>query len=73
MDIEDDLFLILGKNNCGETSLLAILEKFICSQRSSNSFSYHDFNCDFRKILFESIKDITVPIGGTERKDQTTE
>ncbi|WP_276932568.1 ATP-dependent nuclease [Dubosiella newyorkensis] len=56
LDIEDDLSLILGKNNCGKTSLLAILEKFIGSQRAANPFSYHDFNCHFRKELYNSIE-----------------
>lgn len=29
VDLEEDISLILGKNNCGKTSLLLILDKFL--------------------------------------------
>ncbi|KKI91853.1 hypothetical protein WQ54_12855 [Bacillus sp. SA1-12] len=51
LDVENDLSLIIGKNNCGKTSLLSILEKFIGTKNGSNDFSYDDFNIDFQKNL----------------------
>lgn len=59
-DLEDELSLVIGKNNCGKTSLLSALEKFIGSQSSSNNFTFDDFNSDFQDSLFNAIND-----GGT--------
>ncbi|SDQ81362.1 ATP-dependent nuclease [Virgibacillus salinus] len=47
VNLEEDLSLILGKNNCGKTSLLLILDKFL----GGNSFSFDDFNTDFKNEL----------------------
>jgi predicted ATP-dependent endonuclease of OLD family len=55
IDLEDDLSLIIGKNNCGKTSLLSILEKFIGSKSNAN-FSYDDFSVDFQKELEEKVE-----------------
>jgi predicted ATP-dependent endonuclease of OLD family len=71
LDLENDLSLIIGKNNCGKTSLLAILEKFIGSKSSINSFSYDDFNVDFQKDLKGKVEsdyiltdnDLLIPMG----------
>ena len=38
LDLEEDLSLVIGKNNCGKTSLLAILEKFIGLGRNKKDF-----------------------------------
>jgi putative ATP-dependent endonuclease of OLD family len=51
IDIEDKLTLVLGKNNCGKTSLLLILDKFL----NNKSFSYDDFNLEFRASLEQQI------------------
>lgn len=40
--IEEDLSVIIGKNNTGKTSLLSILDKFLGESKSS--FEFHDFN-----------------------------
>lgn len=56
-DLEDELSLVIGKNNCGKTSLLSALEKFIGSQSSSNNFTFDDFNSDFQDALFTAIND----------------
>ena len=40
IDLEENLSLIIGKNNCGKTSFLSILNKFIGSQSSTNNFTY---------------------------------
>jgi putative ATP-dependent endonuclease of OLD family len=51
IDIEDKLTLVLGKNNCGKTSLLLVLDKFL----NGKSFSYDDFNLEFRASLEQQI------------------
>lgn len=51
LDLEDDLSLVIGKNNSGKTSLLSILDKFIGKKSNIPSFSYDDFNIDFQKEL----------------------
>lgn len=47
IQLEEDLSLILGKNNCGKTSLLIILDKFL----NDSPFSFDDFNSGFRDEL----------------------
>jgi predicted ATP-dependent endonuclease of OLD family len=47
LDLEENLSLVIGKNNCGKTSLLYILNNFIGNQ----SFSFDDFNSDFKDEL----------------------
>jgi predicted ATP-dependent endonuclease of OLD family len=49
--MEDDLSLVIGKNNCGKTSLLCILDKFIGKKAATPTFTYDDFNIDFQKDL----------------------
>ena len=51
LDMEDDLSLVIGKNNSGKTSLLSILDKFIGKKSATPSFVYDDFNIDFQKEL----------------------
>jgi len=51
LDLEKDLSLVIGKNNSGKTSLLAILEKFIGQRAHLSEFSCDDFNIDFQKKL----------------------
>ncbi|MBK8042614.1 MAG: ATP-dependent endonuclease [Haliscomenobacter sp.] len=50
MDLEEDLSLIIGKNNTGKTSILLALEKFL-SQTERNNFSFDDFNIEFKKEI----------------------
>ena len=54
IDIEEELSLVIGKNNTGKTSLLLILEKFL-NKSDKYKFSYEDFNLDFKKDLCEII------------------
>ena len=56
IDLEKDLSLIIGKNNCGKTSVLSALSKFLGDQSSTVSFNYDDFNIDFQKELFNCIE-----------------
>ncbi|QKJ33274.1 ATP-dependent endonuclease [Mucilaginibacter mali] len=51
MDMEDDLSLVIGKNNCGKTSLIAVMQKFIGDRSIVKDFSCDDFNIDFQKFL----------------------
>jgi len=48
MDLEEDLSLVIGKNNTGKTSILSVLDKFL---NEKSKFSYNDFNIDFKNEL----------------------
>lgn len=47
IDLENNLSLVVGKNNCGKTSLLAVMNKFL-NDKGSSSFLADDFNIEFR-------------------------
>ncbi len=49
IDLEDNLSLVIGKNNCGKTSFLSILERFLVKEE--NSFTYDDFNIEYQEEL----------------------
>jgi predicted ATP-dependent endonuclease of OLD family len=59
LDLEESLSLIIGKNNCGKTSLLSILDKFIGSKSLSNNFKFDDFNSEFKDELKTKIESNT--------------
>jgi putative ATP-dependent endonuclease of OLD family len=50
IDLENELSLIVGKNNTGKTSILVVLDKFL-NYSEKNSFSFDDFNINFKKNL----------------------
>ena len=54
LELEDNLSIILGKNNTGKTSILSVLNKFIGDK---TPFSYNDFSIEFRNSLFSAISD----------------
>lgn len=57
IDLEEDLSLIIGKNNTGKTSLLTLLERFLSGKQ--NNFTFHDFNIEFQEEIEEALsKDI---------------
>jgi len=57
IDLEEDLSLIIGKNNTGKTSLLSLLERFLSGKQ--NNFTFHDFNIEFQEEIEETLsKDI---------------
>ena len=56
LDLEESLSLVIGKNNCGKTSLLSILNKFIGSQSASNNFSFDDFNSELKDELKSKVE-----------------
>ncbi|WP_201772999.1 ATP-dependent nuclease [Clostridium butyricum] len=66
LDLEETLSIIIGKNNCGKTSLLSVLNKFIGDKSSSNNFTYDDFNIELKKELYSCIKDINNEWGKRE-------
>lgn len=59
MDLEEELSLVIGKNNTGKTSILSVLDKFL---NEKNKFSYDDFNIDFKNELEGIIKSPHVPV-----------
>lgn len=61
VNLEDQLSLVIGRNNCGKTSFLTVLERFIGSQSTTNRFTFEDFNCEFQDDLFTAVQD-----GGTD-------
>lgn len=56
IDLEENLSLIIGKNNTGKTSLLSLLERFL--RGSQNNFSFHDFNISFQKEIEDSLNKV---------------
>ena len=52
IDLEDDLSLVIGKNNTGKTSLLSVMDKFL-NQSDKSKFTYDDFNIDCKDKLKE--------------------
>jgi predicted ATP-dependent endonuclease of OLD family len=50
VDLEDDLSLVIGKNNSGKTSLLAILGEFLGGKKSE--FTLDDFNIETQEQIY---------------------
>lgn len=50
LELEDDLSLLIGKNNVGKTSLLVVLDKFL-NYGETKKFQYNDFNPNFRNTI----------------------
>ncbi len=59
LTIEEDLSVIIGKNNTGKTSLLSILDRFLGESKSS--FEFHDFNKKYLASNFPFNKEGTIP------------
>jgi len=58
IDLEDELSLVIGKNNTGKTSLLLVLDKFL---NHPEKFTFDDFNIEFKqelKLIIESNENI---------------
>lgn len=55
LELKNDLSLIVGKNNCGKTSVLSVLEK-ILNKNSTNNLIWEDINLNHRKVIFENIQ-----------------
>jgi len=55
IDLEEDLSLVIGKNNTGKTSLLSLLERFL--RGNQNNFTFHDFNIPFQKEIEKAVNE----------------
>ena len=55
LELKNDLSLIVGKNNCGKTSVLSVLEK-IFNKSSSNTVTWEDISLRHRKEIYEKVK-----------------
>ena len=60
IDLEDDLSLILGKNNTGKTSLLTVMDKFL----NNHSVKYDDFSNNVKTTLIKQVGKIKVVCKG---------
>lgn len=50
LELEDDLSLVIGKNNTGKSSILFALNKFL-NQSEKNRITFDDFNIEYKKYL----------------------
>jgi predicted ATP-dependent endonuclease of OLD family len=57
IQLEKILSLAIGKNNCGKTSLLSLLEKFLLS-KDSPKFSFDDLNIERQQELKAKVENI---------------
>jgi len=55
IDLEDELSLIVGKNNTGKTSLLTVMNKFL-NGSDKTLFSFDDFNIDLKSQIKELVE-----------------
>lgn len=53
LDFKDELSLVVGKNNCGKTSALIILDKML----NSSKVMWEDINLECQKDLYKKIMD----------------
>ncbi len=58
LELKNDLSLIVGKNNCGKTSVLSVLEK-IFNKNSNRNLVWEDINLYHRRDIFENIKRVS--------------
>ncbi|KXX71676.1 ATP-dependent endonuclease [Flammeovirga sp. SJP92] len=57
IDLEDELSLVIGKNNTGKTSLLSVLDKFL-NPSDRKQFSYNDFNIENKQQLYDLVQNV---------------
>lgn len=55
LELKNDLSLIVGKNNCGKTSVLSVLEK-IFNKSSINTLTWEDISLNHRREIYEKVK-----------------
>ena len=56
LDFKDELSLVIGKNNCGKTSVLIILDKML----NSSKVMWEDINLEWQKELYKKIIDFDI-------------
>lgn len=54
VDLEENLSLIVGKNNSGKTSLLQLLNTML----NGSELTYNDFNLDYREVLWTKMSSL---------------
>ena len=55
VDLEQELSLIIGKNNSGKTSLLYLLDKIFHWRDKGGCIHIDDFNLDYKKSLVDML------------------
>lgn len=60
LDLEEEISLIVGKNNTGKTSVLSILNKFL-NWSEKTRIVFDDLNIDFQKELEELVNLDSIP------------
>ncbi len=55
IDLEEELSLIIGKNNSGKTSLLYLLDKIFNCRDKGGCIRIDDFNLDYKKSLVDML------------------
>jgi predicted ATP-dependent endonuclease of OLD family len=56
IDIEEDISLVIGKNNTGKTSLLSAIDKLL-NHSDGKTITFDDFNVDFKNQLLVILED----------------
>lgn len=56
LDFKDELSLVIGKNNCGKTSALIILDKML----NSSKIMWEDISLEYQKDLYKKIMDFDI-------------
>jgi len=56
LEFKDELSLVIGKNNCGKTSAIIILEKML----KSSKLMWEDINLDYQKEVYDKIIDFDI-------------
>ena len=56
LDFKEELSLVIGKNNCGKTSALVILDKML----NSSKVMWEDINLEYQKELYGKIIDFNI-------------
>ena len=59
LNLKNELSLIVGKNNCGKTAILTVLEKIL---NRTSPLVWEDVNLNRRQIIFNEVKkSVNVP------------
>lgn len=64
LDLKEGLSLVVGKNNCGKTSILTVMEKLFNSNNSD--FRWEDFNLEFQEYFRQEVLNYTRREGETQ-------
>lgn len=65
IDLEEELSIIIGKNNTGKTSILTALDKFI-NQSGRNTITLDDFNVELKQNLLKYLSDSNTHFTGED-------